>query len=718
MEELKYIIEDHTIAEILGVQNFSTKESAILELVKNSYDAGATKVNIIFEDNLITIEDNGHGMTENDIKNNWMHIGYSDKGYEFKDVKDQSRIFAGSKGIGRFALARLGANITVTSKSYKEKGILWSTDWNKNIFKFDDSIENIGTRIIIENLRDRWLEKSLDILKNFLSRAFNSDLMEIVIISKEKTRNVKKFFSEPKLGYNCLSYIDLVYSAQTQELRYAIYSDEFSDKANIYCKNENLQFKTDVVDMKLEIDVNSLKLNDIDINIDDLPNDLSKVGDFTARMFFSMGNIPSDDMNKFLYKYKSTEQRFDSGVILYRNAFSISSYEGKKDWIGFGKRARKSPAAASHKTGTWRVRENQISGYVNIDKNKNDQLKDMANRQGLEENIYYKLLVLILDKGIARFEKYRQNIIRKIDIKNSDKKNTTTPNIDKFVSSPTSFFNNNKNKADDLANEIKQERKENYENARKVRQTEEKYKYDVRILNMLSTIGLRASSIAHEMHNDRNNISTNYDYIVKAMKKYEIWDKVNEPENTKYSHRNIPLLLEKNKDIDLKILNFMDTMLENIERDQFLIKNLNIIEVLQAIKKEWEKEYSWVKIKISEIPLFFQTAEDIIKVILDNLILNSIQQNSNYNLLKISINIEKNYDGLFIKYNDNGKGLTQKYRKEPMRILEVHESSREDGHGLGMWIINNTLVMSGGKVIDIPIVDNGFEIQMILGDKL
>ena len=39
MEELKYIIEDSTIAELLGVQNFTNAESAILELVKNAYDA-------------------------------------------------------------------------------------------------------------------------------------------------------------------------------------------------------------------------------------------------------------------------------------------------------------------------------------------------------------------------------------------------------------------------------------------------------------------------------------------------------------------------------------------------------------------------------------------------------------------------------------------------------------------------------------------------------
>ena len=48
METLKYVIEDSTIAELLGVQNFSTDESAILELIKNSYDANAMNVTLEF----------------------------------------------------------------------------------------------------------------------------------------------------------------------------------------------------------------------------------------------------------------------------------------------------------------------------------------------------------------------------------------------------------------------------------------------------------------------------------------------------------------------------------------------------------------------------------------------------------------------------------------------------------------------------------------------
>ena len=108
MEELKYVIEDSTIAELLGVQNFSTDEAAILELVKNAYDANALNLKITFQNDTLRFEDNGIGMNADDIKKHWMHIGKSSKEYEIIDENNKKRIQAGSKGVGRFALSRLG----------------------------------------------------------------------------------------------------------------------------------------------------------------------------------------------------------------------------------------------------------------------------------------------------------------------------------------------------------------------------------------------------------------------------------------------------------------------------------------------------------------------------------------------------------------------------------------------------------------------------------
>jgi len=95
-------------------------------------------------------------------------------------------------------------------------------------------------------------------------------------------------------------------------------------------------------------------------------------------------------------------------------AFSLSSYDGNKDWLNLNARARKSPAAATHETGAWRVRENQIAGFVCIDKEENPLLQDLSNRQGLDENIYYHLLVEVVSLGLKEFERYRQSIIRAI----------------------------------------------------------------------------------------------------------------------------------------------------------------------------------------------------------------------------------------------------------------------------------------------------------------
>lgn len=62
------------------------------------------------------------------------------------------------------------------------------------------------------------------------------------------------------------------------------------------------------------------------------------------------------------------------------------------------------------------------------------------------------------------------------------------------------------------------------------------------------------------------------------------------------------------------------------------------------------------------------------------------------------------------------RGLIKKYHSNPKKILEVLESTRKNGHGLGMWMINNTINLSGGEIIEIK-GTNGFKIEFNLGDK-
>lgn len=117
-------------AKLIGLENFSTEEGAVIELVKNTYDADANNCILIFdfktkintfvntdgieeeiekfdkENSSIYIIDNGIGMNDKIIQNQWMTIGTDNKLYEH--TSESGRVKTGAKGIGRFALNRLG----------------------------------------------------------------------------------------------------------------------------------------------------------------------------------------------------------------------------------------------------------------------------------------------------------------------------------------------------------------------------------------------------------------------------------------------------------------------------------------------------------------------------------------------------------------------------------------------------------------------------------
>lgn len=716
MERLKYIVEDSTIAELLGVQNFTNKESAILELVKNAYDAQANNVSITFSDRSIVIIDDGIGMSKRTICENWMHVGKSDKGYSLSGTEDNDgRVLAGSKGVGRFALARLGASVNVYSAKKGEIPVKWTTDWSESILDDLTNEENLplGTRIEISALRDRWTEKSIKNLINYLSITCNDDRMQIKIYPNFG-KGVSYIFKKPQIGKNFVTQIGLFYDASELKLYYTIKSDEFSNLAKNYCRSLDLQYFSNDVSILEELAGNT----EIDSSDGELYSMLKELGNFSAELYFSLKTPTKQDVERFCYNYSALPDRYDEGVVLYRNAFSIASFDGEKDWLGLNQRSRKSPAAATHPTGAWRVRANQLSGKVEIDKKENYQLRDLANRQGLEENEYFKLFVKIITIGIAAFERYRQAIIRSIDKKNAPKPSPTTPMIDQILRGRNKEIHLTSNETKALAQEISVVKAESKSFQDEKESTEKKYRYDVRILNVLATTGLKASSIAHELKNDRNSVSVNYQYIVEALKEYGFWEDLCSQEYTEYSYKNVPQLLSRNRAINQKIVAFMDTMLDEIEKKNFSPRSLSINSIMENIKANWMRDYASLLINLNvDESVYFETSEDIFTAIFDNLILNSWQQNKASSQIVISISIHKIGGLLKIVYEDSGVGLPPKYINDPMRILEVHESSRENGHGLGMWIVHNTIRMTGGDVISID-GHNGFHFNFELGEKL
>ena len=216
MEQMQFKVSS-ALKDLVGKDLIINDNIAMFELVKNSYDAYATKVEIKFSDNEIVIADNGKGMSFDDLKNKWLFLGYSakkdgtedaDNGVKQKSYRDKiKRHYAGSKGIGRFSCDRLGKHLSLTTKSKNSHTIeTIIVDWTD--FEVDQkkefaqiNVEHIsqekkssifplnsetGTILKISDLNDEkipWNRKRLLDLKRSLEKLINplSETNEFVI---------------------------------------------------------------------------------------------------------------------------------------------------------------------------------------------------------------------------------------------------------------------------------------------------------------------------------------------------------------------------------------------------------------------------------------------------------------------------------------------------------------------------------------------------------
>lgn len=114
MQALNFRVSSH-LKSIIGRDLITDDFVAIFELVKNSFDAGATEVVLQFSNDCLFIIDNGKGMSYDDLINKWLFVAYSAKqdGSEDDDSLNYresiaSKRYAGSKGVGRFSCDRIG----------------------------------------------------------------------------------------------------------------------------------------------------------------------------------------------------------------------------------------------------------------------------------------------------------------------------------------------------------------------------------------------------------------------------------------------------------------------------------------------------------------------------------------------------------------------------------------------------------------------------------
>lgn len=190
------------LKDIVGRNLITNDFVAIFELVKNSIDAHATRVEIEFDNDTITIIDDGKGMSSDDIKNKWLFLAYSAKRLHKEDdglsdnYRNQITVrpgFAGSKGIGRFSCDRLGTALDLYSRpvdgrQVEHLNVDWTTferDSTREFGTIDVGMssqagfpravkaqipERHGTVLVISDLRQPWPHDKIASLRSYLAK--------------------------------------------------------------------------------------------------------------------------------------------------------------------------------------------------------------------------------------------------------------------------------------------------------------------------------------------------------------------------------------------------------------------------------------------------------------------------------------------------------------------------------------------------------------------
>ena len=127
---------DSALLRELGEALVGQPHIALAELVKNAYDADATRCRVTIDADQIVVEDNGHGMSEQEFLDHWMTIGTRHK-QEAGTSRAFKRQVTGSKGVGRLAAQFLAHQLEMTTvaEASTQRQLVAEVDWDEAIEK-------------------------------------------------------------------------------------------------------------------------------------------------------------------------------------------------------------------------------------------------------------------------------------------------------------------------------------------------------------------------------------------------------------------------------------------------------------------------------------------------------------------------------------------------------------------------------------------------------
>ena len=748
VEKLRYKISSRATI-LLGRESVSKVESAIIELIKNSYDADASICFVYFdiENDSLYLIDNGMGMTRKIIEDYWMTIGTDNKKDEYMSPK--GRVKSGEKGIGRFALDRLGVICELYSKNSMENTIRWKTNWNsfeesgKLLDDIDAEFEFLsdelssfipqailssindaeqrmktnfnfqsGTIIKVTGLRDDWTESKVNNLKKsleFLIPPLEQDSFTLCIQRGDNSKYdvVENSFSED-FDYK----IESDFNGETFKIK--LFRKEFETSRipeNIFLMEEFKSFPYRREDFRKEYLIFEYKISELlNSNEEEIIHAVKKIGSFSFQ--FTFMKLTMQKKEEFYYREIGNNRKKyldeHGGIKIYRDNFWVRPYGERAsnsfDWLNLESRNNANPVAVSSDVGGWTVRNAQGQGSVFISRVKNTAILDKSSREGIIENDSFTLLKEIIIKIISILEKDRAYIAKQFKLYNN-KINKKEIIKDKSIKLAKIITQNDANTGVEI------DTKDIQGLARTVKYLEEDKEElisELKLMRSLATNGLITTAVVHDLR-------TLNDLLVNRVSGLESVIKGN---NQSLIDRNLKDLRES----DIFMKSWISVVLNHVridkrKRNKKDIGN-TITEIIKSIAPILDKKRINLKF-IDNIRIKKRIFVSDFESIFLNLIINSIEsfERRSRENREITIIIEEGINEFSILYRDNGYGLDSSF-KNPNEIFEYGISSKTNkegektGTGLGMYILASTIREYDAKV-EIVEFKNSFSLKMV-----
>lgn len=735
------------LKNIIGRDLIKDDFIAIFELVKNSYDAHASQVDIYFEniysDNAkIIISDNGKGMSYDDLINKWLFVAYSAKkegteedSFDYRNRITIKRAYAGAKGIGRFSCDRLGSLLYLETKkdASESKVETLLTDWNKfesdlkdefiDVSVLHETITNSsfhhkhGTLLEISRLHSKWDRTKLLKLKDALAKLINpnskreEDNFKIILHVEDELENdrLQKQYRK-KVNGEIQNLIFETLDWKTTKIisdvnKNYIETTLFEGGKIIYTITENNTYK-DLVDIHYAI----YFLNR------------------SAKITFSksMGIQPVKYGHIFMYKnglriYPYGERGEDPLKMDNRKAQGHSRYLGTREVIGYIEiKGENSELRETSSRGDGLVLTNAYSELMSwflvtlrrLEKYGVDII-DWGNI--ISNDDYIKLNdIVIKDEGTTKEKKIDINV----NLRELIHRLTSSENIISYDLAPEIWEileGKQSNTPSGILKDIKEKLQSEKFDKTDVLDKLNRVDQDI---TKLKRIKDEAEQEAFDYLLKNSDLERDID-IEKQQSKYllatrnvsdEVMDIIHSIKiSTQDMSSSITSIFElfNNDELDKSLLiRELEFLKFNIDRSKLLsefvlkadLKNLKEktwIDIPQYIS-EYIQVYnaglgSKFKIKSINDSVKFRSQISIldISIILENLISNSRKAGANEMIISFSINSEQL---LRIDISDNGKGLSHEYQQNPESIFKLGITNKNGGSGIGLHTLRELII--------------------------